>query len=177
MFKREHFQQPDTRHFSISLWSNSANLISVLNYFFYLSMVDLQCCVSFCCITKWISYTYILNIYSIPFNILFHYGLSQNIEYSFLCYTVGSVLYKWWNHRIHYFYVWPFFSIILKFVHVIVCSNSWFPCYCRVVFHCMDIQFVYSLNKGLGCFQLLVITDKSLWTGLFLCLFFNQLYW
>ena len=35
-----------------------------------------------------VSYTYIY--------ILFHYGLSQNIEYSFLCYTVGlylSILY------------------------------------------------------------------------------------
>ena len=29
-------------------------------------------------------YVYIL------FYILFHYGLSQNIEYSFLCYTVGT---------------------------------------------------------------------------------------
>ena len=115
----------------------------------------------------WIYILFLLIFFSIM-------GLSQNIEYSFLCYTVGSVLCKWWNHRIHYFYVWLFLSIILKFVSVIVCSNSWFPFNCQVVFHCMDIQFVYSLNKGLGCFQLLVITDKSLWTGQ-LCLFKSTL--
>ena len=103
---------------------------------------DLQCCVSFYCTAKWLTYTCIcillfkkINIYlttldlscsmwdlvpwsgikSMPpalgawslshwitreiplFNVLFHYGLSQDIEYSSLCYWVGpccpSVLY------------------------------------------------------------------------------------
>ena len=59
---------------------------------FFLSIVDLQCCINFCCIAKWFSYTYI-NI----FKILFHDGLSQDIEYSSLCSTIGlcclSILY------------------------------------------------------------------------------------
>ena len=59
-------------------------------------MVDLHCCVHFCCTTKWFSYTYI----HILFSILFHCGLSQDIEYSFLCYTVGpcclSILHTLW---------------------------------------------------------------------------------
>ena len=50
---------------------------------FYLSIVDLKCCVNFCCTIKWFSYTYIL------FHILFLYGLSQDIESSSLNYTVG----------------------------------------------------------------------------------------
>ena len=33
-------------------------------------------------------YSYIIHIY-ILFHILSHYGVSQNIEYSSLCYTVG----------------------------------------------------------------------------------------
>ena len=58
---------------------------------FYCSIADLQCCVSFWCRAKWFSYIYIL------FQILFHYSLLQDIEYSSLYYTVGpcwlSILY------------------------------------------------------------------------------------
>ena len=60
---------------------------------FYWRIVDLQCSVSFCCLAKWFSYTYTY----ILFHILFHDGLSQDIEYSSLCYKVGpcclSILY------------------------------------------------------------------------------------
>ena len=60
-------------------------------FFFKLRLVDLQCCVSFRCAAKWFSYI------SIFFQILFHYRLLQDIEYSSLCSTVGpgclSVLY------------------------------------------------------------------------------------
>ena len=55
-------------------------------FLFYWSIVDLQCCVHVCCTAEWLSYIYI------PFHILFHYGLSQDIEYidSFLCSTVET---------------------------------------------------------------------------------------
>ena len=64
-------------------------------FLFYWCIADLQCCVNFFCTAKWFSYTYIY-IHSF-FNILFHHGLSQDIEYSSLCYTIGpcclSILY------------------------------------------------------------------------------------
>ena len=53
-------------------------------YFFIWSIVDLQSSANYCCQAKLFSYTYI------HFYILFHYGLSQDIEYSSLCYTVRS---------------------------------------------------------------------------------------
>ena len=45
---------------------------------FYWSMIDLQYCINFCCTAKWYF-----------FRIIFHYGLSYDIKYSSLCYTVG----------------------------------------------------------------------------------------
>ena len=50
---------------------------------FYSSIVDLQHFVNFCLTAQWFSYTYTC----ILFHILFHYGPSQNIEYSSLCYS------------------------------------------------------------------------------------------
>ena len=61
-------------------------------FFFFWSIVGLQC---FRCTSQWFSYTYIY--ISILFQILFHYRLLQDIEYSSLCHTVGpcwlSILY------------------------------------------------------------------------------------
>ena len=48
---------------------------------FYWSIVDLQHWVSFCCKAKWLRHTY-----AYIFNILFYYGLPQNIEWSSLFY-------------------------------------------------------------------------------------------
>ena len=52
----------------------------------------LQCCINFHCTAKWLSYTHTCthtHTYIHSFSYFFHYGLSQDIEYSSLCYTVG----------------------------------------------------------------------------------------
>ena len=59
---------------------------------FYWSIVDLQSCVNFCCTVEWLSHTRICLL----FYILFHYGLSQEVENHFLCFTVGPVVYPFW---------------------------------------------------------------------------------
>ena len=46
------------------------------NALFYWGVVDLQVCVDVCSTAEWLSYTCIYII----FKILFHYGLSQDIE-------------------------------------------------------------------------------------------------
>ena len=53
---------------------HSTVLVSISNF-----VVDLQC-VNFCCKANWLSYTHT----HILFYILFHYGLSQDIEYSYI---------------------------------------------------------------------------------------------
>ena len=52
-------------------------------FIFNWNLVDVQHYVNFCGTAKWFSYTYT------HFFISFSYGLSQYIEYSSLCYTVG----------------------------------------------------------------------------------------
>ena len=53
-------------------------------------IVDLQCCVSFWCVAKWLHHTHShTHITYILFQILFHYRLVQDIEYSSLRYAVG----------------------------------------------------------------------------------------
>ena len=58
--------------------------------FFFWSIVDLSCCISFRYTAQWLNYIHF-------FQILFPYRLLQNVEYSSLFYTVGpcwlSVLY------------------------------------------------------------------------------------
>ena len=53
-------------------------------FLFHQSIVDLQCCFKFCCTEKSLS---CIHIYS--FSSAFYYGLSQDIECSALCSTVG----------------------------------------------------------------------------------------
>ena len=72
------------------------------------NIVDLKCCVTFRFIAQWVSYTYVYM--STLFQILFHYGLLQNVEYDFPCSIVGSCwlsilyishipLYDWWRRK------------------------------------------------------------------------------
>ena len=63
-----------------TLITSTPSLFTTL-FFFYWSIVDLQCCVNFWYTAQWFSYT----IYMF----FFHYGWSHDIEYSSLSYTVG----------------------------------------------------------------------------------------
>ena len=59
-----------------------------LKIYFYWSIVDLQCCINLCC-------TAVIQLY-ILFNILLDDGLSQDIAYHSLCYTVGPCCYPFY---------------------------------------------------------------------------------
>ena len=78
-----HFQCLPKFHLHIITYFTYIFLNFFLNYW---SIVDLQC-VNFCCTAN----DSLIHIY-ILFHILFHYGLSQDIEYTSLCNTVESCL-------------------------------------------------------------------------------------
>ena len=61
------------------------SLLPKFFFYFYLSMIDLHCYFSL----WYIAYMYITHTY-VHFFIFFHYDLLQDIEYSSLCYTIGS---------------------------------------------------------------------------------------
>ena len=88
-----------------SLSHFNTNMLWLLKKFYW-SMIDIQCCVNFYCTAKWFSFTYIY----IPFYILFHYGLSQDAEYSSLCYTVGPCCLR---------YAMTYISVLLLSSHII----------------------------------------------------------
>ena len=56
---------------------------------FYWSMVDLQCCVNFCCTELWFIYIYTHTHSFLIFSIMAYH----KIEYSSLCYTVRTLLF------------------------------------------------------------------------------------
>ena len=58
---------------------------------FYWSIVDLQCCLNYCYTENWFSHTYIYILFLKK--IIFHYGLSQDIEHTSLCSNI-LLLYK-----------------------------------------------------------------------------------
>ena len=58
--------------------------ICVIFYFIFYWVLLIYNVVPICYTATWLSYTCVYF-----FNTLFHYGLSQDIEYSSLCYTIG----------------------------------------------------------------------------------------
>ena len=69
------------------VWVTVRRASFLLKTVFCWRILDLQCCVTFCSAAKWCNYICIL------VHILSHYGLSQDIEYGSLCYTVGLFLF------------------------------------------------------------------------------------
>ena len=61
--------------YTVSLYSFTSKCKYIL-MLFYWSVIDLHCCVNYCCTEKWFSYAYMcVYIYTYCFlNILFHYG-------------------------------------------------------------------------------------------------------
>ena len=79
--------------FSRTIEGPTPSKYSVYIYIFNYSIIDLQCCVHFCCAVKWISYTDTALLSRLDFPTLSHLPRSsQNTELSSLGDTAGSHL-------------------------------------------------------------------------------------
>ena len=68
-------------------------------FFFYWSIVDLQCCVNFCCRAKWFSYTYIYS-FSYSFPLWFIIGLFLNFWILFYFFIQQVLIsYPFYTHQ------------------------------------------------------------------------------
>ena len=67
----------------------------LLDFIFNQSVVDLQCSIRFKSTAKWYSYTNThthTHTHTYSSQIIFPYGLLQNIEYNFLCYLASPLI-------------------------------------------------------------------------------------
>lgn len=64
-------------------------VIILLLIFFNWNIVALQYCVNFCYTAQWLAFICVCHIYTHSFIFFFHFDLSQDIKYSYLCYTIG----------------------------------------------------------------------------------------
>ena len=67
----------------------SAQLLYINRVLYYVNCYFIDVCVNFCCTEKWFSFKYASFLH-----LLFHYGLSQSIEYSPLWSTEGPCLFN-----------------------------------------------------------------------------------
>ena len=81
--------KPGILHWNLLLWQLRPPLYK-LTFFFCWNIIDLQYCISFRGIAKWLNYTDVC-IYLYSFSLLFHDYLLWDIEYGSLCYTVNPV--------------------------------------------------------------------------------------
>ena len=99
----------------------------------YCPIVDLQCCISFCCMQ---SELFIHRHISTLFQILFPYRLLQSIEQSSLCHSVGS-------HQLSILYI----SSVQSLSHVQLSGTPWtvaclpgFP----VIYHLLELAQIHA---------------------------------
>ena len=110
VYERERDREKDRREFLTpsELLVKLPNTEVLNSPIFYLlfknwSVVDLSYCVNFCCTAKWLSYTHICTL----LYILSHYGSPQDVEYSSLCYTLGSCCISILYVMVCFYEPWP----------------------------------------------------------------------
>ena len=137
-------------------------LQSIFLIFFYWIIFTSQCCVSFCCITKWISYmyTYILSPWAslLPHHPSYPSRSSQNTEMDSMCYTaVAHYLFYTWQ-CVYVSAILPIHSTLPSLFPV---STSPFPMSISLFLPWKDSIYIYVLIHEI-CFSLSELLN-SIW--------------